>query len=281
MQVKRYLFCNCGLQLTLPDNVLQEKYYHKFIADFDTPDFSYNVIKTDALPPKAGECIYDSGACSHYKLGSTYNTFSAFYEGKDRVLTDFACRGSDGNLYISTPSELNEFVVFEGLRLPELLLEKGIGILHCSFVEYNGQAIIFAGDKQVGKSTQAALWQKYKGTTTINGDRAGLYFKNGVALVGGVPYCGMSDICENKNMPVKAIICLSKGTENTIKRLSAIEGFMALLGKFSYNQWDKAAVDSITALTSAISEGVPVFSYSCRKDESAVDFLESVINKEA
>lgn len=281
MQSKKYLFCDCALEIKLNESILQERYFCRFLDGFETPDYSFEVIKTDSLPEKTGVCLFDSGINSVYVDGTTEKNYTAFLKGKEQRPIDFACRVSDGKLYISEEKQLNEYSVFEGLRLPELLLRKGICILHCSFIEYEGQAILFAGNKQVGKSTQAALWQKYKNTITINGDRAGLYFKDNILFAGGIPYCGMSDICENKNMPVRAIICLSKGNENTIKRLSVFDSFISLLGQFSYNTWDTDAVNNVTALVSSIVEKVPIFAYSCRKDESAVDFLENALKKEA
>lgn len=281
MQVKKYLFCNCALELTLPDDVVQERYYNRFLADFDTPDFCYEVIEAVALPAKEGVCIYDAETSSLYRQGEKEQNFSSYHKGRGRDLTDFACKQNDGKLYICEEYKLNEHSVFEGLRLPELLLQKGIGLLHCSFIEYEGQAILFAGDKQVGKSTQADLWQKHKGAATINGDRAGLYFKDNKLFAGGIPYCGTSDICVNKNMPVRAIICLSKGAENEIKQLSAFEAFISLLGKFSFNTWDKNAIKNVTDLVSAIGEKTPVYAYSCRKDETAVSFLDDFLKKEA
>lgn len=281
MQIKKYLFCNCALEIKLNEPILQERYFSRFLDGFETPDYSFEVIKADCLPPKTGECIFDSGENSVYVDGAVEKNYTAFLKGKNLPPIDFACRVNDGRLYISEERQLNEYSVFEGLRLPELLLCKGIGMLHCSFIEYEGQAILFAGDKQVGKSTQASLWQKYKKALTVNGDRAGLYFKDKILFAGGIPYCGMSDICENKNMPVRAIICLSQGAENTIKKLSAFDSFIALLGQFSYNTWDKNAVNNVTALVSSIVENVPVFAYSCRKDETAVSFLEDYLKREA
>ena len=281
MQTKKYIFCNCALEIKLNEPILQERYFNRFLGDSDTPDYSFEVIKTDSLPEKTGVCLLESKTNSVYRDGETEKNYSAFLKGRELSTVDFACRVTDGRLYISEDCQLNEYSVFEGLRLPELLLDKGIGLLHCSFIEYEGQAILFAGEKQVGKSTQAGLWQKYKNTFTVNGDRAGLYFKDNKLFAGGIPYCGMSDICENKNMPVRAIICLSKGTENEIKGLSAFDAFMALLGQFSYNTWDKNAVNKVTDLVTKIVENVPVYGYSCRKDESAVSFLEEFLKKEA
>jgi hypothetical protein len=137
-------------------------------------------------------------------------------------------------LYINYPGELREVTVFEGIDLPSMLLEKGIGILHCSFIEYEGNAILFVGDKQVGKSTQAALWENFRNADVINGDRAGIYYENGKFYAEGIPFCGTSKICKNKKLPLKALVCLSKGLRNEIKRLNAVEGVMKIIGKFTY-----------------------------------------------
>ena len=52
---------------------------------------------------------------------------------------------------------------------------------------------------------------------------------------------------------------------------------MFLLGKFAYNTWNPTDVNIITDLISSIVENVPVYSYSCLKDESAVKYLSERI----
>ena len=93
---------------------------------------------------------------------------------------------------------LRDVGIFEAIDLPSMLMKKGVGIIHCSFIEHNGKAILFVGDKQVGKSTQAALWNKYENTDTINGDRAAISYDNGIFYANGIPFCGTSKICKNK-----------------------------------------------------------------------------------
>lgn len=277
METKKYVFCDCAIEIKHNNPIAQKNNYNLFLQEFDKPDFSLEVIDTENLPEKTGERLFKGELIEVYSDGETRKTYSAFPKGQEQLPVDYACRVNTESLYISFYKQTNEFLVFEGLRLPELLLSKGIGILHCSFIEVDGQAILFAGDKQVGKSTQASLWEKYGGATVINGDRAGLFIKNGIVTAGGVPYCGTSGICKNKHLPLKAIVCPSKGTENRLQKISPMEGFMFLLGKFAYNTWNPTDVNIITDLISSIVENVPVYSYSCLKDESAVKYLSERI----
>ena len=276
MQVEKYSFCDCNIEIRHSAPVTRKFNYGTFLASFDKPDFSFEVQAVDSLPVKNGTCLFNSELNSVYLDGDARKIYTAFWDNSEQRAKDYTCKIGD-TLYASCPNDINEFFVFEGLRLPEVLLSKGIGLLHCSFIEVDGQAILFSGDKQVGKSTQAALWEKYGSATVINGDRAGLFVKNGKLYAGGVPYCGTSGICINKQMPVKAIICLSRGTENTLKKSSPMAGFMFLLGKFAYNIWDHEAVNAVSDLLTTVVEAVPIYSYSCVKDESAVKYLSERI----
>ena len=276
MQNKKYSFCNCVIEIKHNGPIAEKNNYGIFATDNETVDFVVDVENVSYLPSKEGVRLFSEELHEVYFDGENRKTYSAFPVSRDESV-DFACRVNNEKLYISFRDEINEFLVFEGLRLSELLLLKGIGILHCSFIEVNGEAILFAGDKQVGKSTQAALWEKYASATIINGDRAGLFIKDGKVTAGGVPYCGTSGICKNRQLPVKAIVCLSKGTENKIEKLSPLSAFMFLMGKFAYNTWDVSDVNSITGLLTEIVEKIPVYSYSCLKDESAVKYLSERI----
>ena len=277
MQIDKYIFCDCAVEINHKNTILKKNNYGIFSEESEKTDFSVEVIDSDTLPEKKGRCLFDGELTNVYLDGDVRKTYSAFPIGKDQVAEDFACRVNNEQLYISYRNETNEFHVFEGLRLPELLLSNGIGILHCSFIDVDGKAVLFAGDKQVGKSTQAALWEKYASARVINGDRAGVFIRDGIVTAGGVPYCGTSGICKNEQYPIKAIICLSIGAENKLEKLSPLEAFMFLLGKFSYNTWDPAEVNAITDLLTVLVERVSIYSYSCLKDESAVKYLSERI----
>lgn len=273
MQNKKYSFCNCNIEIKHSEPIKNKFSYSTFLADFGKPDFSFEVKNVDSLPPKNGECVHENELNSVYLDGGVRRNYTAFWDNSALCAKDYTCRVNDELLLVSCPNEVNEFHVFEGLRLHELMLSKGIGILHCSFIEVDGAAILFSADKHVGKSTQAALWEKYGSATVINGDRAGVFIRDGKAFAGGVPYSGTSGICLNRQIPIRAIICLAQGSENSVRPMSPLESFMFLLGQFAYNTWDSVAVNGISDLLTTLCETVPVYSYSCLKDESAVHYL--------
>lgn len=273
MQVNKYLFCNCAVELRSDEPIIKEKEFSCFLSEYSSADYTFNVKRVEELPLKTGEKIYTSDRREVYFDGRT-KLYTAYYNLIYNSFVDYACKVDNSELYIKSSDRLGEIPVFDSLNLPSILLEKGIGIMHCSYIEYNGCAILFSGDKQVGKSTQAALWNEYRNTETINGDRAAITVENGVVYANGIPFCGTSKICKNVKLPVKAIVCLSKGAENKLEKLSVVNAFMSLVGKFTYDVWDKKAFETVAVLTQTVAEKIPVYSYSCLKDKSAVETLE-------
>ncbi len=276
MQVNKYCFCGCKLEIISDESIIPEGTFSLFKSDFSSADYSVKIIKTNILPSKTGTPLFISDRQKIY-FDKKKQTFTAYYDTHNSRYTDFACKSGDDTLYINYPDELRETTVFDGLNLPSILIQKGIGIMHCSFIEYDNSAILFAGNKQVGKSTQASLWKTYADAETINGDRAALIIENGKVYACGIPFCGTSKICKNKKLPVKAIICLSKGDENSIEKLSPIKAFTSLLGKFTYNHSDTKESEIISGLTAEIAEMLPVYAYSCLKEQSSVYFLKDLI----
>ena len=51
---------------------------------------------------------------------------------------------------------------------------------------------------------------------------------------------------------------------------------MKIVGKFTYNS-TKETVEIVSSLASKMAESLPVYAYSCLKDESAVTFLKDEI----
>ena len=278
MQSNKYMFCGCAVEIQSDEIIKPEAEFSKFLSDFIQADYTVRVIHTDNLPTEAGKPVFRSNRKKIYVDGDK-KVYTAYFNTKLRKYVDFACKVNDSELYIKFDDKLREVTVFDGLDLPSMLLKKGIGIIHCSFVEYNESAILFVGDKQVGKSTQAGLWNKYLGADIINGDRAAVYFENGKFYADGIPFCGTSKICKNKKLPIKALVCLSIGSHNELEKLSSLDAFMKVMGKFSYNS-TKDSVETVSSLVGKMVEELPVYSYSCLKDESAVHFLKAELWRE-
>ncbi len=276
--LNKYVFSGCSVELKSEEPLFFEKTFSLFKSDFENADYYINIKRVTALPEKTGECIALSERRKIYVDGEK-RVYTAYYDVHKRDYVDYACCVNNGTLYISYPGELRELMVFDGLDLPSLLLCKNIGIMHCSFIDYNGEAILFAGNKQVGKSTQATLWEKYSGAEVINGDRAALTIENGRIYACGIPFCGTSKICKNKKLPLRTIVFPDKNSENIIRRFSFTEAFARVLGTFTYNQHDKNSVENIMTLTTRIIERIPIYEFQCLKDKSCVDYLKSAIDE--
>ena len=161
--------------------------------------------------------------------------------------------------------------------LDRRMIERGGLILHCAYIEYHGKGILFSAPSGVGKSTQAALWEKYRNSVTVNGDRALLRKKEGKWLACAWPVCGSSQICKRVDVSVHAIVMLCQGKKNSVMRLSPIEAFRQLYPQVTVNQWNPEFVQAaINGIEDLILQ-VPVWQLTCDISEEAVQCLENVL----
>ena len=105
------------------------------------------------------------------------------------------------------------------LSLEKRLFRYNSFVLHSAYLCHNGEAILFTAPSGGGKSTQAALWEQYRGARVINGDRSLLMKQDGIYHAYGWPICGSSGICHNEHYPIKAIVSVQKGQTNSIKKM--------------------------------------------------------------
>ena len=164
--------------------------------------------------------------------------------------------------------------VFSSLfSLERRLLSKSGLVLHCAYLQYGQNAILFSAPSGVGKSTQASLWEKYKNGAVVNGDRALLLCQKDKWHAYGWPVCGSSEICHNTSLQIRAIVMLSQGKKNELSPLSSMQAFKELYSQITINSWDKkAALDSMELLEHLIKK-IPVYHLSCTISKEAVDLL--------
>ena len=176
-------------------------------------------------------------------------------------------------------SELHWDTVFVAmLSLEKHMFANGDMILHTAFLCHDGQAILFSGPSEIGKSTQAGLWEKYTSHShTVNGDRGLLMKENGVWYVCGWPICGSSGICNNEKYPVKAIVMLRQAKQNHCELLRGVQAFRELLPQITVNTWNSAfqlkAMDNIEDLINNID----VYELFCNISPEAVECLKEKI----
>ncbi len=166
---------------------------------------------------------------------------------------------------------LNADVILNRAGLHRALLFRGAAVLHASYIDVGGEAILFTAPSGTGKSTQAALWASYAGAEIINGDRVLLTFApDGRLMAGGYPVCGSSNICLDRDLPVRAIVTLSKAETNTVSCQTVRNGTLALFSAIKTYRWALEEREAALALARRVAESVPMYHLSCRPDRDAV-----------
>ena len=278
---KNYTICEQKIHIEMPDFPNDCADWRLFETNEAVADISVACQVGEKLPEISGRFCGEQGEFSVFSdgekvfrkrsMGNLEGTL-AEYDSKD---------GSDCRLYFTHKSfsvMTDERYFWSSVPLAQLLLPKKVVLMHASFIDIGGSAVLFPAPCGTGKSTQAELWRVHRNAEVINGDKAGVYLKDGKAFAGGVPFCGTSKICHNKNLPLKAIVLLSQGKENVAKHL---KGFEALQGVINNMYLDLLApsekqmcVDFVIELLST----VPVISLKCTPDERAVEELEKFLD---
>lgn len=160
----------------------------------------------------------------------------------------------------------------------ETLLQFGGGmILHSSFIRWQGRGVLFSAPSGTGKSTQAALWEKYENAEILNGDRAGLRPSASGWTAYGLPYAGSSGVYRNESAPLLAIVVLEQGKSNCLSRLDPVRAFRRLYPEVSSHNWDREFTEMITEKLFRLVTEIPVYLLSCLPDEGAVRLLKNTL----
>lgn len=208
--------------------------------------------------------------------------FRAFSFGDGYYDTVLHMGEKNGTVVYTNPSLVAHrcdcgFDIVNYLALEQLFLRFGGLFLHSSHVRVGEKALLFSAPSGTGKSTQADLWAKYAGAEIINGDRSLLRKKDGVWHAYGCPMCGTSGIHKQGNEPIHAIVMLSQGTENSVRRLTPGEAFQRMYPEITVPKWNRELVLRAMELLDDVMAHVPIYAFSCTKDESAVTALREAI----
>lgn len=150
-------------------------------------------------------------------------------------------------------------------------------VLHCAYISHEGDAILFSAPSETGKTTQGNLWGQYKGAETINGDRALLQKVNGRWMARGWPVCGSSEVCNDLDTPIRAVVMLSQGKTDVATRLSPMKAFSQMYSQVTINRWNTATNMRCMDLLEAFVREIPIWHLSCTISENAVNTLADVL----
>ena len=177
-----------SFRLKFPEELVLPVDMEKFLVETDSADYTYIITAVDILPEAEGELIVDRVDLQvfHTKEGLESRRIGvkgearpyAFYrETAQNRAEVFVCR------WYLAEVEKYEVVFLSLLALERRLAEQPCLILHCAYTEYQGKAMLFSAPSGTGKTTQAGLWEQYRGSRTVNGDKALLEYEIGRAHV--------------------------------------------------------------------------------------------------
>lgn len=159
------------------------------------------------------------------------------------------------------------------IALEEILLRFDRLILHAALVETQWGGLLFSGPPGIGKSTQAALWEREEGAVQLNGDRPILSRDSGGWTAWGSPYAGSSRCFVNRGAPVRAVVMLEQGPVCRLTRLPLAAAFQRLYAQTTVNAWNPAYVSRVCALLTQLAEEIPIYHLICTPDRRAVACL--------
>ena len=256
----------------IPDHFLQ------FQVKQRTPEFFYQIYMVKSLPMASGQCITnrsdirvfqtDAGESRVIGIKGKTEPYAYYRELSDHD-AEIWIREQDKHLLLSDP-------VFTSLfALERHMIRRNSLILHCAYIKYKEKAILFSAPSETGKSTQANLWEKHRGSYTVNGDRALLRTIHGKWTACGWPVCGTSDICHLNDTPIHAIVMLRQGKINHVERLSPFHAFTLLYAQITINQWNREFVQQAISEIEDLIQQIPIWQLTCDISEEAVKCLET------
>lgn len=255
-------------------------HFRQFAIETGRPEYTYHIQEVQALPGLEGKRIARRPDMEVIRDGTKESRLIGIKgtPGYYACYREISSRKADIWVTKLVQELMPSDTVYGSLfALDRRMIERGGLILHCAYIEYHGKGILFSAPSGVGKSTQAALWEKYRNSVTVNGDRALLRKKEGKWLACAWPVCGSSQICKRVDVPVHAIVMLCQGKKNSVMRLSPIEAFRQLYPQVTVNQWNPEFVQAVINGIEDLILQVPVWQLTCDISEEAVQCLENAL----
>ena len=237
----------------------------------------------EQLDPPEGELYAADGSVCVYRKIDELIYYCGCYDRKwekgylrivrDQNRTDAQLHKHGEKIHLSSG------IALEAMELQHHLARHGGFLLHASYIDVNGEAILFTAPSGTGKSTQASLWCNLRGAELINGDRAAVTVGENGVFACGVPYSGSSPVRKNVTCPLNAVVFLSQAKETTIHRLEGMAAFCKIWEGCSVNTWDPEDMNLCAQAVMNMLSRVPVYHLACTPDDSAVRILEKTLGK--
>ncbi len=257
-------------------SVLRGTFFDRFFASEGTPAFCvrFDCAELGSAPSNA-VLLHRTPSTEVFRTDAGFHRrFSAVFGGARReyAVCDYSDRCAALTIApecTNIPACIEACTAFE-----HLILHAGGLPVHASFVRVSGQGIIFTAPSGVGKSTQAALWERYRSAEVMNGDKTLLVKTPQGFEAAGIPYAGTSGICYAGSAPLRAVVALEQAEGNAVIRLRGAAAVRRIFSGVIRLPWHTEDIERALTLAEQLAAAVPVYLLRCRPEESAVCALE-------
>lgn len=245
-----------------------------FHAADGAPEHTIRLHFDDRLPVPS-ETAQNRGAVWRWQSGAERHLLEQYgTPDKPPQFTYAVTRGAHTEVTFANAYRAGASVraVLEAAGLFDIFADLGMLVLHSAYIVTRaGEAILFSGPSGIGKSTQAALWERLAGARVVNGDRA--LVDVGKKTANGIFYSGTSGISENVTAPIRAIVLLGQSSGNRVLVPSPQAAFAGVLSQCAYYEWDVFSAEKMTECVARLVSDVPVLRMDCLPDATAVEAL--------
>lgn len=163
------------------------------------------------------------------------------------------------------------------MAIERQMMKAGTLVLHSSFIDTNGKAILFTAPSGTGKSTQADLWKKFRNAEVINGDRTLLVKTKKGFVAAGFPFSGSSGIFKNRVLDITAIVMINQAAESNGQKESLVSSFKRIYPEIVRNYWDINFEETVIRVLNELLPSVQKISLACTMDVDTVECLEKIM----
>ena len=249
----------------------------QFRGSFSAADLRYSVCFSPCPPAVSGACSYRSDCLRISQDGRLRSWHVPTMGGAVTAVAELL---NPAHFRITVSEQFSPWGETVGDLLsqyafPECFPGFGRFLFHCAYLLDRGEAVLFTAPSGTGKTTQAELWKKIRGSQIINGDRAVLSLEGNGVSAHGLPFSGSSEDCRNVSAPVRAIIYLTQAKENHLFRLSGLNAVKRIMSGGYLPPEFSGCLPKLLDLAAEIALRVPVYELDCLPDSSAVELLAS------
>lgn len=286
MRADYYNIAGCILKVTDPAGQLQpdKGILAPFAAEPQKADATLQMHLVETLTPPTGTLVFHDDSRYVYADGERIIRYhGALEQGVEQAYLRTCREGDTVTVQVrrnNTTQGISPKVVLRSMELTHRITQRAGFLLHAAHISHNGKAILFTAPSGTGKSTQAALWEKYANAQIINGDRAIVKQEKDGFAAWGVPFSGSSQISKQSRLPLGAIVYLKQSEKNSVKRLTGLAAFKAIWEGCSLDTWCRDDVSKLTDTVLAAAEQASVYLLECTPTEEAVQVLKEMLEKE-